>query len=73
MENVVNCNGLITVKQNSIKLQNLILMHISTTPIVTRDGRFGSKVGQICPKWDKSRAFSDQISVHLASPSLKIS
>ena len=32
----------------------------------TRDGRFGSKVGQIGPKWDKSGAFSDQISVHLA-------
>ena len=29
-----------------------------------RDGRFGSKVGQIGPKWDKSGAFS--ISVHLA-------
>ena len=34
----------------------------------TRDGRFGSKVGQIGPKWDKSGAFSDQISVHLAPP-----
>ena len=32
----------------------------------TRDGRFGSKVGQIGPIWDKSGAFSDQISVHLA-------
>ena len=32
----------------------------------TRNGRFGSKVGQIGPKWDKSGAFSDQISVHLA-------
>ena len=31
-----------------------------------RDGRFGSKVGQIGPKWDKSGAFLDQISVHLA-------
>ena len=31
-----------------------------------RDGRFGSKVGQIGPKWDKSWTFSDQISVHLA-------
>ena len=30
------------------------------------DGRFGYKVGQIGPKWDKSGAFSDQISVHLA-------
>ena len=26
-----------------------------------RDGRFGSKVGQIGPKWDKSGAFSDEI------------
>ena len=31
-----------------------------------RDGRFGSKVGQIAPKWDKSGDFSDPISVHLA-------
>ena len=31
-----------------------------------RDGRFGFKVGQIGPKWDKSGTFSDQISVHLA-------
>ena len=30
----------------------------------SRDGRFGSKVGQIGSKWDKSGAFSDQISVH---------
>ena len=29
------------------------------------DGRFGSKVGEIRPKWEKSGAFSDQISVHL--------
>ena len=28
--------------------------------------RFGPKVGQFGPKWDKSGAFSDQISVHLA-------
>ena len=34
----------------------------------TRDARFGSKVGQIGPKWDKSGAFLDQISVHLAPP-----
>ena len=34
--------------------------------VYTRDGRFGSKVGQIGPKSDKSGAFSDQISVHLA-------
>ena len=31
-----------------------------------RDRRFGSKVGQIGPKWDKSGTFSDQISVQLA-------
>ena len=29
-----------------------------------RDVRFGPKVGQIAPKWDKSGTFSDQISVH---------
>ena len=34
---------------------------------VGRDGRFGSKVGQIGPKWDKSESFSDQISVHFGS------
>ena len=33
---------------------------------LSRDGRFGSKLGKIGPKWDKSGAFSDQISVHLA-------
>ena len=26
----------------------------------SRDGRFGSKMGQIGPKWDKSGTFSDQ-------------
>ena len=34
--------------------------------VSSRDDRFGSKVGQIGPKWDKSGAFSDQISMHLA-------
>jgi len=29
--------------------------------------RLGPKVGQIGPKWDKSRTFSDQISVHFGS------
>ena len=38
---------------------------------LVRDGRFGFKVGQIGPKWDKSGAFSDQISVHLAGPTLE--
>ena len=28
------------------------------------DAKFGTKVGQIGPKWDKSETFSDQISVH---------
>ena len=36
------------------------------SPHWPRDGRFGSKVGQIGPKWDKTGAFSYQISVHLA-------
>ena len=35
-----------------------------------RDDSFGSKVGHIDPKWDKSGAFSDQISVHLARANL---
>ena len=29
--------------------------------------RFGPKVGQISPKWDKSGTFSDQISVHFGA------
>ena len=33
-----------------------------------RAGRFGSKLDQIGRKLDKSGAFSDQISVHLALP-----
>ena len=36
-----------------------------TLTLTVKDGRFGSKVGQVGPKWDKSGAFSDQISVHL--------
>ena len=44
------------------------IMTDNGAPLSTRDGRFGSKVGQIGPKWDKSGAFSDQISVHLAPP-----
>ena len=36
-----------------------------------RDGRFGSRAGQIGPKWDKSGAFSDQISVHWAQGPLE--
>ena len=34
---------------------------LSDWPVTTRDARFGSKVGQINPKWDKSGAFSDLI------------
>ena len=42
-------------------------MNVRVAPgICNRDGRFGSKVGQIGPKWDKSGAFSDQISVQNA-------
>ena len=29
--------------------------------------RFGPKVGQIGPKWEKSGTFSDQISVHFGA------
>ena len=37
-----------------------------------RDVRFGHKVGQIGPKWDKSWTFSDQILVHFGSPSQNV-
>ena len=29
--------------------------------------RFGPKIGQIGPKWDKSGTFTDQISVHFGA------
>ena len=38
----------------------------STRNLHLGDGRFGSKMGQFGPKLDKSGAFSDQISVHMA-------
>ena len=44
--------------------QNLSHFDVHMTAL-GRDGRFGSKVSQIGHKWDKSGAFSDQISVHL--------
>ena len=47
-------------------IKHLMETLITSGVISSRDGRFGSKVGQIGPKWDKSRVFSDQISVHLA-------
>ena len=42
--------------------------NFDTPDLYIRDGKFGSKVGQIGPKCDKSMAFSVQISVHLAPP-----
>ena len=53
---------------NSVLIQDTSVHHVRAWSrlIHTRDGRFVSKVGQIGPKWDKSGAFSDQISVHLA-------
>ena len=44
----------------------LNLTFLTTETLPTRDGRFGSKVSQISPKWDKSGTSSNQISVHLA-------
>ena len=41
-------------------------------PTLNRDGRFGSKVGQIGPKSDNSWTFSDQISVHFGSASQNV-
>ena len=40
------------------------LTSLSVNDLLHRDGRFGSIVGQIGPKLDKSVTFSDQISVH---------
>ena len=37
--------------------------------LYSRDVRFETKVGHIGPKWDKSKTFLDQISVHFGSPS----
>ena len=39
----------------------------SYTSWPARGVRFGSKKGQISPKWDKSGVFSDQISVHFGA------
>ena len=49
-------------KQHFLSLEQLA--ELITPP--ARDGKFGSKVGQIGPKWDKFGAFSDHISVQLA-------
>ena len=52
---------------NPAVAENLAIKEHNLTPVLgSRDGRFGSKMGQIGPKWDKSGAFLDQISVHLA-------
>ena len=51
-------HGTIIYKQSSMSL-NL--------SVCARDGRFGSKVGQIGPRGDRSGTFSDQISVHFRS------
>ena len=67
----------ITMCWLTVSCVNKSSCHLSTPSVsvylsliaVTRDGRFGSKVGQIDPKWDKSGTFSDQISVHLAQMS----
>ena len=45
---------------------HLVYLAISINLIKHKDVRFRPKVGHIGPKWDKSGAFSDKISVHLA-------
>ena len=40
--------------------------------VEARDVRFGFKVVQIGPKWDKSGTFSDHISVHFVSASKNV-
>ena len=44
----------------------------SQKSVPLRDGKFGPKVGQIGPKWDKTGKFSHQISVQLVSLSLNV-
>ena len=39
----------------------------ATISVKQRDVRFGSNVGHIGPKWEKSVTFSNQISVHFGS------
>ena len=58
----------ITASGSSLMTSGLRKFYLVSQDLLTqvRDGRFCSKVGQIGPKWDKSGAFSDQISVHLA-------
>ena len=59
------CRSIVAVEQTK---KQVILYNVTPDDILTsvaRDCRFGSKVGQIGPKWYKSETFSDQISVHL--------
>ena len=59
-------SGVVIVVQNS-EINYVMTTNSREIPVdTTSDGRFGSKVGQIGPKWEKSGAFSDQISVYLA-------
>ena len=44
-------------------------MSCATLSCPLRDGRFGSEVGQFCPKWDKFGTFSDQFSLYFDSES----
>ena len=40
--------------------------------VYNKNAKFGLKLGQIDPKWDKSDIFLDQISVHFGSPSQNV-
>ena len=50
--------GKIIVSWSSLELVACYITALSLSLIGNRDGRFGSNVGQIGPKWDKSGAFS---------------
>ena len=47
-------------------LGRALLTQAKVRLVDSRGARFAYKVGQIGPKWEKSGAFSDQISVHFA-------
>ena len=72
----VNSHAFIIHRRNGLFTQGCYLgptwsklvpyLTLQCSLVETRDGRFGYKVSQIGPKWDKFGAFSDQLSVHLA-------
>ena len=66
----VEVNDLIN-SQIGLNLAQFRSLWHSDMPALFRDVWFGSKFNHICTKWDKSRNFSDQISVNFSQNELK--